>query len=289
MKHMINWTKQQTDRDGLRALITGIRNGEVWQYSVFVAYYTAVSLFPLVVGVFNAWNYFHIPSEPLIAWITKVVPGPFAQWVTTDLRQIYESAHVAILIVAAVATVWTVSWAMAAMQMGLNKAYGVGHRKNIVVLRLVAFLVTFVFAGVGGVLFAGIQLLGAPAAVSAPLYVLSAGLLIGMLYYLVPNVRQHWRDVWPGTLFSTVVFAAAGTAYYLFLRLIPEESTFYTTVGAFTFVMVLLQMMNMIVLIGGVLNAVLQRRKYGRVTEKNDTSKFLRAWSRAEKRFKKPD
>lgn len=79
MKHIINWTKQQTDRDGLRALITGIRNGEVWQYSVFVAYYTAVSLFPLVVGVFNAWNYFNIPPEPLIAWITKVVPGPFAQ------------------------------------------------------------------------------------------------------------------------------------------------------------------------------------------------------------------
>ncbi len=138
-------------------------------------------------------------------------------------------------------------------------------------------------------MFAGIQLLGAPAAVSAPLYVLSAGLLIGMLYYLVPNVRQHWRDVLPGTLFSTVVFVAAGTAYYLFLRLIPEESTFYTTVGAFTFVMVLLQMMNMMVLVGGVLNAVLQRRKYGRVTEKNDTSEFLRAWARAEKRFKKPD
>lgn len=285
MNKFTEWIDQLTYGEEIKQLIEGIREGRVWQYSVFIAYYTAVSVFPLLVGILNVFGYFNLSPERLIDFVQRVVPGPFVRWIEQDLQQIYEASNVAILLIAAVTTIWTISWAMAAVQMGLNQAYGVSSRKNLVVLRIVAFLLTFVFAAVGAGSFFLINLLDAGSVVNATLSVIAVAVLFSLLYLLVPNVKHKWQDVWPGTIFATIFFSIAAGVYMLFMEFISQGSTFYTTIGTFTFVMVLLQLMGMMGMVGGVMNQVYLTRKYGEVTAKNDSSKFLRTTNAVKRRM----
>ncbi len=139
MKHIpkMDWVNDISGR---------IRKGEIWQYSTFVTYYVLLTTFPLIVGIINWLQQLSQGLTPLAWFVMRISPQPLAEQIIKDMIQIYESSNVGVLLVATISTIWTVSWTMASTLMGLNRAYGVSSRKNIVVLRVLAFLLTFLFA-----------------------------------------------------------------------------------------------------------------------------------------------
>ncbi|WP_343754362.1 YihY/virulence factor BrkB family protein [Alkalibacterium iburiense] len=271
-----NIKKNVPKKDWIKEISMRIREGEIWQHSTFVTYYVLLTTFPLLVGIINGIRAFGGTLQPIAWFIYRIVPGPLSEIIVEDMLQVFESSHVGIFIIAAVSTVWTVSWIMAAILMGLNKAYGVGNRKNVVTLRFLAFLQTFVVAAWIGFIIFFIRTFTASSlgrwAVFVPLVFIS----FCLMYYYVPNVVQQFKQVIPGALFSTTALLIGVFGYRLYLSQLPDDSTFFTMTGSFMIMLALLQKMCLAILAGGTINATFMQMRSGDIVPKNENSKFIK-------------
>lgn len=253
-----------------------IRKGEIWQYSTFVTYYVLLTVFPLIVGIINWLQQLSQGLTPLAWFVMRIAPQPLAEQIIQDMIQIYESSNVGVLLVATISTIWTVSWTMASTLMGLNRAYGVSSRKNIVVLRVLAFLLTFLFAAWIRLVVVIIQNMSNSSLGRWTLFVPLAFLTFSFLYYMVPNVVQRFRNVLPGALFSTASLLIAIIGYRLFINQLLEDSTFFTMTGSFMVLLALLQKLSLAILAGGAINATIMQMREGNIIPKGENSKFVR-------------
>lgn len=253
-----------------------IRKGEIWQYSTFVTYYVLLTVFPLIVGIINWLQQLSQGLTPLAWFVMRIAPQPLAEQIIQDMIQIYESSNVGVLLVATISTIWTVSWTMASTLMGLNRAYGVSSRKNIVVLRVLAFLLTFLFAAWITLVVVIIQNMSNSSLGRWTLFVPLAFLTFSFLYYMVPNVVQRFRNVLPGALFSTASLLIAIIGYRLFINQLLEDSTFFTMTGSFMVLLALLQKLSLAILAGGAINATIMQMREGKIIPKGENSKFVR-------------
>ncbi|PRY82718.1 YihY/virulence factor BrkB family protein [Alkalibacterium olivapovliticus] len=253
-----------------------IRKGEIWQYSTFVTYYVLLTVFPLIVGIINWLQQLSQGLTPLAWFVMRIAPQPLAEQIIQDMIQIYESSNVGVLLVATISTIWTVSWTMASTLMGLNRAYGVSSRKNIVVLRVLAFLLTFLFAAWITLVVVIIQNMSNSSLGRWTLFVPLAFLTFSFLYYMVPNVVQRFRNVLPGALFSTASLLIAIIGYRLFINQLLEDSTFFTMTGSFMVLLALLQKLSLAILAGGAINATIMQMREGNIIPKGENSKFVR-------------
>lgn len=269
MKHIpkMDWVNDISGR---------IRKGEIWQYSTFVTYYVLLTVFPLIVGIINWLQQLSQGLTPLAWFVMRIAPQPLAEQIIQDMIQIYESSNVGVLLVATISTIWTVSWTMASTLMGLNRAYGVSSRKNIVVLRVLAFLLTFLFAAWITLVVVIIQNMSNSSLGRWTLFVPLAFLTFSFLYYMVPNVVQRFRNVLPGALFSTASLLIAIIGYRLFINQLPEDSTFFTMTGSFMVLLALLQKLSLAILAGGAINATIMQMREGKIIPKGENSKFVR-------------
>lgn len=269
MKHIpkMDWVNDISGR---------IRKGEIWQYSTFVTYYVLLTTFPLIVGIINWLQQLSQGLTPLAWFVMRIAPQPLAEQIIQDMIQIYESSNVGVLLVATISTIWTVSWTMASTLMGLNRAYGVSSRKNIVVLRVLAFLLTFLFAAWITLVVVIIQNMSNSSLGRWTLFVPLAFLTFSFLYYMVPNVVQRFRNVLPGALFSTASLLIAIIGYRLFINQLLEDSTFFTVTGSFMVLLALLQKLSLAILAGGAINATIMQMREGKIIPKGENSKFVR-------------
>lgn len=262
--------------DWINDISARVRKGEIWQYSTFVTYYVLLTTFPLIVGIINWLQQLDQGLVGLGWFVMSIAPQPLAEQIVQDMVQIYESSNVGILLVATVSTIWTVSWTMASILMGLNRAYGVSSRKNIVVLRILAFLLTILFAAWITLVVFFIQNLTTTGIGRWGLFVPLAFLTLSFLYYMVPNVVQRFRNVLPGALFSTASLLIAIIGYRLFISQLPEDSTFFTMTGSFMVLLALLQKLSLAILAGGSINATIMQMREGDIIPKGENSKFVR-------------
>ncbi|MCC5894514.1 MAG: YihY/virulence factor BrkB family protein [Alkalibacterium sp.] len=269
-------TKHIPKMDWINDISARVRKGEIWQYSTFVTYYVLLTTFPLIVGIINWLQQLTQGLAPLAWFVMRIAPQPLAEQIIQDMMQIYESSNVGVLLIATVSTIWTVSWTMASTLMGLNRAYGVSSRKNIVVLRILAFLLTFLFAAWITVVVFIIQNLSTTSLGRWSLFVPLAFLTFSFLYYMVPNVVQRFRNVIPGALFSTASLLIAIIGYRLFINQLPEDSTFFTMTGSFMVLLALLQKLALAILAGGAINATFMQMREGTIIAKGENSKFVK-------------
>ena len=268
--------KNLPKKNWIKEIIFRMREGEIWQHSTFVTYYVLLTAFPLLVGIINGLQAFGGTLNSLAWFVYSIVPGPLAEIIVQDMLQVFESSHVGIFIVATVSTVWTVSWIMASILMGLNKAYGVENRKNIVLLRILAFFMTLVFAAwIGAVVFF-VHLFAAGSLIRWLVLIPLVFFSFCFIYYFVPNVIHQFRSVIPGALFSTLALFLGMTLYQLFLNQLPDDSTFFTLTGSLMVMLAILQKLSLAILAGGTINATVMQMQCGKVNPKGDSSKFIK-------------
>ena len=90
------------------------------------------------------------------------------------------------------------------------------------------------------------------------LSIVSAFLLFLILYKVLPNARQGWRDVLPGTLLSTVLFFAILLVFPLYVSLFPPNHA-YAIFGVFLVLTFWLYLLGWVFVLGAELNAFIQQ------------------------------
>jgi membrane protein len=173
-------------------------------------------------------------------------------------------------VVGFVGLLWSGSALFGAMEQALTALYPCKPR-NFVRQKLMAFAMIFVFTILAIPLVLSTALLPALQHLSfvpsfftqgpaGLLLQVGAGILDGALiffavYYVVPNRRQHLRNVWPGALTAGVLIEALSFLFPLYVRLAGGFNAYGATFALFFLLMTWMFFLGQITVIGGAVNA----------------------------------
>jgi membrane protein len=243
-----------------------------------LAYYAIFSLFPFLFFLVTLTAFLPLRSsvDLLFDRLRPVLPAQAMALIQQHLHDLISQTRPKLLTLGGVATLYTASRSVDAVRKGLNLAYDVKERRPFWRTEALAFAAT-----IGGALF---LLFGVAAVViggdvgfwvarhlrigSAYLFVwhwlrwpvtaAAAMLAVALAYYLLPDVKQKFKYITPGSVVSTIAWLLATWAFTFYVGHFGKYNVMYGSIGGVIILLSWLFMSGFILLMGGELNAALE-------------------------------
>jgi membrane protein len=217
--------------------IKGIYHGNDLTFASSIAYYSLLSLFPfflLVLSVLASVTTAQTDRVSVLTFVLRYFPRQF-DFVRTQIDAMQQTG-VRRGIVSSILTVWAAMGVFGAVTSAVNHAWGVEKQPSYLRHKLMSFimLVTASLLLLIGLLlvsainvaeagwFAGV-IARAPALLVLQGFAFKSAstiifiLLVGLVFYFVPNAAVRFRDVWVGAVLTGLLWrgALAGFSWYV--------------------------------------------------------------------------
>ncbi|WP_414838660.1 YihY/virulence factor BrkB family protein [Carnobacterium sp. TMP28] len=251
------------------------KEAEITNSGAIIAYYFLLSLFPLLIVIGNLLPLLNLSPETVYPYLDKAVPAYLVENLKPIMDKILTSGSNGVLSIAAIGTLWSASRGMNALQISMNKAYGVEARKNFILIRLasIAFTVVLITGlillvavfGFGQLILEElIPLLKLPAdlintflSLRWPVTLFTLFFSFSLLYYFVPNAKLNLKMVLPGAVFSTVGWILITQAFTIYVAYFAIGTLSYGSVGTLIVFMLWLNMLGALLTLGALVNATI--------------------------------
>lgn len=268
-------------------------DSQMTQGSIIIAYYLLLSLFPLLIAVGNLLPFLQIDPDSVLPYLQGVIPDPIYQFLSPAIKEMLTQGSGGLLSFSAVLTLWSASASMNALQIALNRAYGVASRGNFIIVRIVSLLAMLVLlvAIVGVTIVVGSgklileklqpiflfsdQIISTFQTLKWPLTFLILLTLMTVIYSIIPNVRVRARSIFPGAFFSTIGWMFLSQAFGIYAKYFTTRISGYQIIGSFIVMMLWLNFAAIIMILGGIINAVTEEFISGTVEERGGPIDYL--------------
>jgi membrane protein len=254
-----------------------------------MAYYWFLSVFPAVVALVGLLGLVNASGAAITRAVRSALPGDAATVIVDAVNRANTQSHGTSLVAALVGlalALWSASSGMIGMQMGLDVAYDVATDRTFVKKRLVAFELLVAMLVLGGAATALI-VFGAPLGdalrdnlpfggafvvawtlIRWTLGIAALTALFATVYYLAPN-RDTPRWVWvsPGGILGAAIWLAASLGFSFYVSSFGKYAETYGSLAGVVVLLLWLYLTALAVILGGELNAELERQSAARKGE----------------------
>jgi len=262
-------------RDLLKRVYAGL--DVVADYAAQVAYYLVFSLFPLLFFLTTLAAYLPVGGVVSASMnrIRPFLPQEAQSIVDSKLNSVLTETRPNLLTLGILVAIWSASRAAASVGTALNHAYGVEEKRAYWKVQLVAIGVTVIGALLGLLAIAALiagssaglwlaQHLGVTTAYQIgvswarwPLTALVIMLAAAMAYYFLPNVKQKFKFITPGSVAATAAWMVATWGFGVYVSHFGDYSATYGSIGGVIVLLTWFYISAAIFLLGGKVNAVL--------------------------------
>lgn len=263
----------------IKILIQRFIAADVSNYSLIVAYYLLLSLFPLLILIGNVLPYIHISPDAIYPYVESLLPENVYSFLKPAITSLLTNNSGRLLSISLLGTLWSASQGVNAIQKSLNKVYEVKNRKNYVIMRLISvwtvsalvllFILLAAFFSVGQVIVKHLRraalihfsadLFESLFSWRWPVIFLVLMLIFILLYKFVPNKKISLKHALPGTLFAVSGWLILAKGFEWYAAIFERSVSGYQIIGSFIVLMIWLSFAATIVILGGVLNATLEQ------------------------------
>jgi membrane protein len=257
----------------LATAIKKYRESAVAAYSGQTAFYLILSFFPFLMFFFTLLDLTPLSEADFLMWASTFVPAAFQEMLAQFSNEIYSGNTGGRISITVLTAIYLSSRAFQALQQGLNAMYQVKESRNAVMLRVYSVFYSIVFAVVM-ILMLGIMVfghwLGNFFALRLPwlnrgfAFVLRFRILIGIpvlflifwvLYYLLPNQKQRWRQQIWGALFASAGWMLLSACFSLYVDSHSNYTSFYGTMTTLVFLLLWVYGCMYLIFLGGIINS----------------------------------
>jgi membrane protein len=216
----------------------GFYNSDDLTFASSIAYYSLLSLFPfflLAFAIIGGISSNETDRAEILVFVLRYFPRQF-EFVTTQLDAL-QQARLQLGVAGSVLMIWAAMGVFGALTSAVNHAWGVDKMPSYFKHKLISF-VMLVTAGLlmvfGLLLVSAINLVEtgwfAVVLTRAPgllvfqsLAIKSAStilfiLIVGLVFYFVPNAKVRFRDVWVGAVATGLLWRLALTGFSSYVR-----------------------------------------------------------------------
>ena len=268
-------------------------------WAAALTYYGILSLFPALIALVSIVGLVgSSATQPLVENVGAFAPGPAKDIVTNAIEGLGQSQGGAgiVFIVGLAGALWAASGYVGAFMRASNSIYDVGEgrpiwktipvRVVVTVVMLVLLAASAIMVVVTGPLADKVgQAIGlGDVAVTAwdiakwPVLIVIVSLMLAILYYATPNVRQPgFRWVTPGSILAVLLWILASAAFAIYVANFGSYNKTYGTLGGVIVFLVWLWITNVAVLLGAEFNAEIARGREIEGGHAEDEEPFLEA------------
>jgi membrane protein len=253
---------------------------EVLGRAAQLSYYILLALFPMLLvltalmGVFSVQSY----MAELMSYLRQVLPNDALFMVERFLEQVASGSGADVLSLGALGALWASSSGVAAITDALNVVYGIKTdsrpfwRVRLMAIALTIGLAGFVIlsstlvlygtrlsvwiadlVGLGWVFVTAWNLLQWPVVAAIMLFV------VGVIYYICPDIKQDWRWVTPGSAFAVAMWFVVSLGFKLYVDNFGGYNKVYGSIAGVIVLMLWLYWSGMVLLMGGEINAEIEK------------------------------
>lgn len=218
--------------------LEGFYNGDNLTYAASIAYYALLSLFPffLLASALLGRSTADVTNRHLVlTFVLRYFPAQF-DFIATQLDA-FRGDTVTIGVAGTIALAWGALGVFGAISTAVNSAWGVEQQRSFWKHTLVSFLMLLV---AGLILLTALLLISASKVVGASWFAgVLAGfpglgvmrgftvrqaptllfiLVVGLIYYFVPNAKVRFRDVWIGAFMTGLLWKVALETFAWYMR-----------------------------------------------------------------------
>ena len=267
----------------LKRTFTEFHTDNLTDLAAALTYYGVLSIFPMIIVIVSVLGLIgHSVTDALIGNLSKVAPGPARHIFTSAIRNVQSHQGTAgVLFVAGLAVaLWSGSSYIAAFMRASNVVWDIEEGRPIyktipirvlvtvvTVILMTASALAVVLTGslahrVGNVLGLGSTAVMVFDIVKWPIMLLFVAMILSVLYYAGPNVRQPgFRWVTPGSAIAVVAWLLVSGAFALYVASFSSYNKTYGALGGIVVFLVWLWLTNVVILFGAELNAELARQR----------------------------
>jgi len=244
-----------------------------------VAFYFIFALFPLLLFLLSVMGMVLGAAEDvrreLFTYLQEVIPGSALKLIQDTLSEVTEGGSGGKLTFGALLALWSASAGIDNIRIALNDVYDYKETRPWWKCKLTSLLLTLgiallIFFALGVVFYGSqfINLLIAPLgfAFTSPIIlnlfsfaVVAVALItaFALIYSFAPNHTPFsWKWVTPGAITAIVLWLLFSVGFRVYLHYFDSYSKTYGSVGAIIVLLLWLYLTAMVILIGGVVNAV---------------------------------
>jgi membrane protein len=254
-----------------------------------LAYFALLAIFPFAMFLLTVVGYLplHGLDKQVIDAIYAVMPPEAARLCDQTLHEILGRQRGWLLLTTLLFSIWTASGGTSGLTTALNRAYDVSETRPAWRVKLRALLVTL--GGVLTIIVATSAMMIGPNLVRDiwsffglggafdriwglarwPVVVLAMMSMLACVYYFLPNVKQKWRFITPGSVVAVLAWLTASVGFRVYVSHFASYAKTYGALGTVIVLLVWLYISGLMVILGGEINAILDRVHKGIVhTEK---------------------
>ncbi|NMO15009.1 YihY/virulence factor BrkB family protein [Pyxidicoccus fallax] len=232
-----------------------------------------LALFPFLLFLVSLAGVLIDPAQAqvLIQELGKVAPQEVTKILGDRITSLAQSNPVGLLTVGGVGAVWAASGGMVALMDSLNTVYGVEEKRPFWKVRGIALLMTLggavvaIAAALAVVVTPAIaDKLGPLGTVLTWLRLPIAGVVMmflwAVLYYVLPDVKQKFRFITPGSVVGVLIWVVASWGFSKYVANFGSYDVNYGAIGGVIVMLLWMWISAQVILLGAEINAILEHR-----------------------------
>jgi membrane protein len=281
----------------LKGTFKEFKDDNLTDLAAALTYYGVLAIFPMIVVIVSVLGLIgNSATQPLITNLGKLAPGPAQQILSSAIRNVSSGRGTAgvLFIVGLLGSLWSASGYVGAFMRASNVVWDIEEGRPVwktIPIRLAVTLVTVVLLTVSAlaVVFTGSlasqagQVLGLGSGavtvfdiVKWPIMLLIVSVILAVLYYAGPNVKQPGiRWVSPGSVLAVLLWLVVSAAFALYVASFSSYNKTYGALGGVVAFLVWLWLTNVVILLGAELNAELERGRQIQAGHPPDLEPYL--------------
>ncbi|MFF7708680.1 YhjD/YihY/BrkB family envelope integrity protein [Pseudomonas sp. NPDC007930] len=250
---------------------------EMPTYASALAYQMLFSLFPFVLFLIALIGFLHLPD--FFGWLrtqaSLVLPPQALDQVNPVIDQLQQSQG-GLLSFGILVALWTASAGVRLLMSAMNAAYDVPEQRPVWKRLPLSVLYT---VGIAGMLLsaAALMVLGPQvmtwiaerigieeiiitvwAIARWPLVIILMMMAVALIYYVMPDVKQEFRFITPGSVLAVVVWIAASVGFGIYVKSFSNYNAMYGSIGAIIVLLLFFYISAAVLLLGAEMNAVIE-------------------------------
>jgi membrane protein len=235
-----------------------------------MAFYFFLAIFPALIALVGILGVADVDASALIQSIRDTLPGGAGEALTQAVARANnpsEAASLTAAILGIVVALWSASSGMVALQSGLNVAYDISEDRKLIGKRAMALLLLLIALLLGGVPspFFTFGESTIYTLIGWVLTVMAVIVMFSLFYYLAPNrKRPTWQWVSVGGIVGAALWIVGSVVFAVYVSTFNNYGKTYGPLAGVIVLVFWLYLSSLSVLIGGELNAELEREASAR-------------------------
>ncbi|OCT24942.1 YihY/virulence factor BrkB family protein [Pseudomonas putida] len=250
---------------------------EMSTYASALAYQMLFSLFPFILFLIALIGFLHLPD--FFSWLRLqselVLPPQALEQVNPVIDQLQQSKG-GLLSVGIVIALWTASAGVRLMMSAMNAAYDVPEGRPVWKRIPLSIFYTI---GIAGMLLAAAALMVLGPQVMEwiaaqvglqevivtiwtvlrwPAIIILMMVAVALIYYVMPDVKQKFRFITPGSVLAVVVWIVASLGFAYYVKTFADYNAMYGSIGAIIVLLLYFYISAAVLLLGAEMNAVIE-------------------------------